>query len=372
MSALALSLALLQTSSGGPVDSTAADAVRTREQRLAADRAGLERTWEAMAAFGHQEPFLEAVNSALDVLEPEQRWIKARDERGWLLVKIVNAYAVWNTPLEGRELPCYADHEAPRHALDVIVDFAEQLRSRDVDFLLVNIPSRLQVYPELLMELPESEGFAGMAPGTTRTLLDLVDAGVEVLDLMPAFIRERAYEDRDELFLHYNTHWTPRAIELAAQQIADRLRQYPWFEPGHVVEGEDFRLEEGVFDFRPANQDPPPDCEPQPIRGRRVTGVGNFQPATISKSSPIILLGDSFPPFLDGIQCDLISQTMRFSGHHLDAITNKGGGIKTCRDALRRRRDGLAEDKIVIWVMPSPSLIPHDDWKKVRLFRRNG
>ena len=344
-----------------------------RLARLVADREQLEKQLAAMEAFGYFEPVLEAAHRGM--LDDEvESWVRVRGDRGWLSRPIVRSFYVWNTPAEGRELPVYADHELPLHPYPIIVDFAQQLRRHDIDFLLLHVPSRLQVYPELLADVP-SEGFAGMAPGATRFLLQLADEGVEVLDLTPWFVAERGYEDRDELFLDENQHWTPRGAELTAKILDQRLRQYPWFEQGPMQEGKHFQVVTRTLEYDRAGKSAPPGFRPQKFQAQTLEGITTLEtralpPDASNQQSPIAILGGSYLGFMSGRKCDLSTQIMRFTGHPLDVVADRGGGILTTRQTLRERRDELKRKHIVIWLLSSCNFEPGEEWQRVRVLRR--
>src|SRR5262249_9490927 len=138
------------------------------------------------------------------------------------------------------------------HPGPVIADLARQMREHGVEFLCVTFPSRLQLYPELLIDVKPDEKFAGMVEANTRFLQELNRQGVEVVDLAPAFAAARhvAGDDGDLLYLRSNLHWTPRGAELAAKIVAERVRAQPWFKPGVWQEGKFFDVSPRKFTFK--------------------------------------------------------------------------------------------------------------------------
>jgi hypothetical protein len=97
------------------------------------------------------------------------------------------------------------------------------LRARGIDLIFVPAPKLTEVYMEHFLDPCPPDGI--IAPHVRRTLHELLDEGVEVVDGLPLF---RALRDADPEFL-YNTadpHWGPRAMRIMAKEVADRIARY--------------------------------------------------------------------------------------------------------------------------------------------------
>ncbi len=114
--------------------------------------------------------------------------------------------------------------EDARDPLPVIIETAEMLRAQGATLLLMPVPPRAVVYADKLW--PE-------APGTKRLDHDLQafyhlleEAGVPVLDLTDTLRAARATDARDgPVYCRQDSHWSPRGIALAADALAERLRE---------------------------------------------------------------------------------------------------------------------------------------------------
>ena len=326
--------------------------------------------WRRVQEWGGAETVVTACESRLAGDRSDPNWfVAAEPGRGWLRISEFEQIVQLNRSAPGSESIRALDTNIDPHPLSAITDLHEQLREHGIELLFIAIPVRVQVYPELLIPDLDVSGFPGAAPGATQLLLELERRGVSVLDLTTPFVEQREFADRDELFLYANTHWTPRGAQLAAAAVAKRIRDQEWFEPGTFAEGADYRIESSVLEFATPNWEPPPGARAQRLQMEAVLRPQGPLPAVVeSRESPIVVLGDSFVQFYGPHGCSFDAHLACELGQRLDVVANRGGGVKTCRDSLRRRRDDLAGKKSVIWMLPMPSLLPDRQWKKIPLF----
>ncbi len=106
---------------------------------------------------------------------------------------------------------------------DVLVTLDQQLKARGIDFIYLPIPAIEEVYPENHLAMPPADGI--VQPRGRQFLLRLLQADVEVSDLLPVFRAARAGYG---LGLKEDDHWNDRQIELAARHVAARLASYPF------------------------------------------------------------------------------------------------------------------------------------------------
>ena len=346
----------------------------SRAERLKADRVRYETLVEAIEEFGHEEEFAAKSKELLDAAT--DRFVRVSD--GSVTDASLANWLVWNVPKEpGGRIPALDVESAPAgHPYDAIVDMNRQLRARGVDFLLVTLPSRPQIYPELFMELSPPatwDGFAGFCGGTARFALALNAAGVEVLYLAPEFVAQRFGADgdaKDQLFLRDNQHWTPRAAEIAAKAVAERLAKYPWFKRGAAKETVDFVVKEREMSVGIIWSRAPEWAKPEKLKASQVVqlrGVTSLRP-----SSPITLLSGSFADFHQSNGCDFTTQLYRFSGWPIDKINPRGGVEEKCREELAESRgDAIRFGKkdLVIWLLAEQAFRPGPAWGLVPICR---
>jgi len=337
-----------------------------RAARIAERQKELERSLAAVRAFGHGDELMTEVRK-LVAAAGESKWIPVSD--GSLPLVTAQRYVEWCAPLSHRSEPVAVDWEQPGHPGPVIVDLARQLREHGVEFLCVTFPSRLQLYPELVIDVKPDEKFAGMVEANTRFLQELARQGVEVVDLAPFFASARHVpgDDGDLLYLRSNLHWTPRGAELAAKVVAERVRALPWFKPGPWQEGKSFDVKQRKFAFKSDFEGQAPGAPNESV-GADVVKPRTGAPNRMQKlESPIVLLGDSFATFHDdwcaGFGCHL----ERFTTWPIDLIAPDGGAEIACRNALARRPDPLKGKQVVIWLLQEPNLRLMQQFKPVEI-----
>lgn len=280
--------------------------------------------------------------------------IRLNDEDSILRAELL-FHLNWNRPGFGRDEPAATDFEAPDHPIHVIEHYARELEARGIDFLVVPVPSRVATYPERLRLDLDTSRLVGDR-GLATFLLGLTERGVETIDLFRSFEQARYVDDPEddrELFFHHDHHWTQRGMELAADDIADRVREMEWFEPGPFVEGEHFVRRTEVAGWKLFSKYAP---ESTPVAFRRVVTPDGERAHPKTKDSPILLLGDSFAAQYKGEACDLASQLFARLGTPIDSITVSAGGSTKVWETLARRDDPFAGKKLVIWVFHSRAL----------------
>jgi alginate O-acetyltransferase complex protein AlgJ len=229
-----------------------------------------------------------------------------------------------------------------------VVGFRDALAARGVELLVVPVPVKPAIHPERLGA--EDAVPPLRAPGETETLARLAERGVEIVDLAPGFARAAASES---LYLATDTHWTPGGMELAAREIALRLRS--------------------VVDLPPGTSDTCPASE------RSIEGAGDLvallglDARTFARervavlpcsppagAAPVVLLGDSFaavyssPELGWGAGAGLRERLAALLGLPVDALLRNAGGASATRELLARRlaADPRALDDVraVVWL----------------------
>jgi hypothetical protein len=96
------------------------------------------------------------------------------------------------------------------------------LRRRGIDLIFVPVPKMTEVYIEHFVDAP-ADGV--VSPRIRRTLLEMLQAGVEVVDAFPRF-RELREPCPDYLYNTADSHWAPRGMRVVAKEVADRIGRY--------------------------------------------------------------------------------------------------------------------------------------------------
>ena len=265
------------------------------------------------------------------------------------------------------------DQPEGKNPWPAIIDFRDQLDARDVDLLLVVIPTKAEVYPEKLSRhAPEADG-PWVAPYCRKLLSELDEAGVEVVDLLPAFMAARDQAD-EPLYMPQDTHWTNRGVRLAAELIARRVREYPWLaeagaQPDRwgVRPATCTRLGDivGMLPEAQRAEYRPMQREAQQV----VDAAGELYED--DQASPIVMLGDSFTGvfhFEDCQHAGVSAHLAKELGLPIDLIMAQGSGPRIRGQLARRGPDGLEGKQLVIWTMVSRDLYDYwADWDLIEL-----
>jgi len=108
-----------------------------------------------------------------------------------------------------------------------IVRFRDQLQGRGIELLVLPVPGKPSVYPEMLGRTAWGKEKDFRSP-TLLLIEKLRGKGVEVVDLFTLFHEIRKEIPGDHLYLARDTHWTPDGAKLAAEAVAQRLRSLGW------------------------------------------------------------------------------------------------------------------------------------------------
>jgi hypothetical protein len=272
-----------------------------------------------------------------------------------------------------------------------ILDFKNQLAARGIDLLLVAMPGKPSIYPDLCNSRV-SPTLSGKLSHTRVVLDRLQQAGVETVDLFSALAheRERDASCRDSLYLSTDTHFKGRGVLTAARTIAQRVRQYPWYKQGctefvadtvTVPRFGDIAEMIGVPATVAVKHKPP--FAPESTKCYQVSRVERNEQGAVTRKMPykddyrnskILVLGDSYsrifqtdPPKSAG----WISHLARELSQPVASLVNDGGASTLVRQTLARKANLLKNKKLVIWeVVERDFRFGEEGWKKVAIARK--
>jgi hypothetical protein len=254
--------------------------------------------------------------------------------------------------------------------------FQEELRSRGTELIVLPVPDHAMVYGHhILTNAPPELEFL---PGYTEILLALLEADIEVVDVLDAF-RQQAARDlqRPEpvpVMRYDDHHWASGGMGLAAELLAERLRRYPWaasLPPGT-----------GHFSLRPAApwDGRIPALEvvydgPLPEAENTIRKAAGEELAWSEWPHPILLMGDSMIYHMAGTgkRWRITVGTGQEFPHHLSAkmgslIPFRGradGGRRVPLDYLQRHPKAETEPpKVLVWVA-SAFHLTESDWPSI-------
>jgi alginate O-acetyltransferase complex protein AlgJ len=264
---------------------------------------------------------------------------------------------------------------AGKNPFSAIVGFQRYLARLGVDFLLVPVPTKAEVYPDKLLAPKLLEGkLPRLNPFGRKLLLELAEAGVEVIDLLPSYLAARVEDARSEELLYQpqDTHWTDRGLRLAAERIAQRVKQYPWYT---TLAEESVTLGERRVRFKQLGDLHSRLAPREQRRYRAATLIGRQvtrADGTLYEddaSSPIVLLGDSFTGVYQLMGCThagVSAHIARLIRYPLDLVMSYGGGPNVRRQLLSRGEPALRRKRLLIWLFAARDLYNYwEDWAAV-------
>jgi len=263
-----------------------------------------------------------------------------------------------------------------KNPFPVIVEFRDFLKEHGVDFLVVPVPTKVEVYPDKLLSGKfDVQKLPVMNPYGRKLFLELTKAGVEVVDLLPVFLEARAERKPDEepVYQPQDTHWTDRGLRLAAGIIADRIKQYPWYRDLEKS-AMDFTVEKVAFKLRGdlvsrlASREQPR-YEPDTRIGHKVK-LPDGALYNDDINSPIVLLGDSFTGVFQRTPCRNAGVSAHIAHeirYPLDLVMSYGGGPGVRKVLLRRGVDDLKKRRLVIWMFTARDMYNYwEDWEPLK------
>jgi alginate O-acetyltransferase complex protein AlgJ len=329
-------------------------------RELAERGQGSWKHWAASLA-----PFHAAVRRRLAASPPQVKALAGAD--GFLFFRNSLEYVV------GGDL----EQQPPgKNPLPIIVEFKKELEALGVDFLFVPVPAKVEVFPDRLD--PKFKGLVGQIvnPFSRKFLLGLAEQGVEVVDLLPSFLGARGAGDppgQEPLYQPQDTHWTDRGLRLAADLLAARIKQYPWYAE-LARHAQRFEMRETNFTrFGDLHSRLPESLQreyrPETLIAHQVLRADGA-PYEDMAESPIVVLGDSFTgvyELTDAEHAGLSAHLARGVSYPVDLVMSYGGGPNVRNKLMRRGTAALAQKKLVIWVMAARDLYRYwENWEPLK------
>jgi len=263
----------------------------------------------------------------------------------------------------------------PDDPVAAILDFRDQLAARGIALVVVPAPDKASVYPEMLSARAGSAS-EPVNPATRGVLARLEAAGVEVVDLFEVFARAKAGAPTGtpaSLYLAQDTHWSPEAVRLAAEAVAQRVLDRGWivrgpagYDPKPIAVGRRGDILEMIRVPQIEHRFPP-----ESILCSQVVRSENGLPYGDDPSSPVLVLGDSFLRIYQRDQpgaAGFVAHLARALGLPLSSVVNDGGASTLVRQELYRRPSLLAGKRVVVWEFVERDLrFGTEGWQQIPL-----
>jgi hypothetical protein len=301
---------------------------------------------ESSVVMAHLRPMMQEARFSL-LHDAGEKALVGRD--GWLFYRESVRYATERP----EAVPTPRDSANP---LPAIRSFHDQLAARGIPLLVVPVPDKESIYPEMLSGRANRAGV--VVCRSTRALLDrLAAAGIDVVDLFEAFRQAKESQSpagSTPFYLARDSHWTPSGMQIAVRAVAQHIRQRGGIPQG-VVEYDVRRIEvERPGDLIAMLRVPRLERAIAPER-LDCTQVVQRETGRLYRDVPdarILILGDSFLRIYQQDEpraAGFIAHLARELKQPMTSIVNDGGASTMVRQDLARRPRLLANKRLVIW-----------------------
>ena len=262
----------------------------------------------------------------------------------------------WTTP----------PHPDPRPA---IRRFRQELEAQGIALILMPVPVKPTVHPEMLAASFVGRSDAPQNPDYRKLIDSLRAEGLTVFDPTEALLAARV--NGASQYLATDTHWRPEAMEMAAEQLAAvvsgtvtlpavddavyRLEPADIAHRGDIFAMLDLRGEDGGY-------------PPESVTIRRVVN-SDGSPWRSSRDADVLVLGDSFANIFSlesmgwGTSAGLVEHLSAQLGRPVDRLVQNDAGAYATREMLSREGPSrLAGKKVVIWQFASREFA-FGDWR---------
>lgn len=267
---------------------------------------------------------------------------------GWLFYKPAVQYLI-------EPWPPQAD-ESQGDIFSAVTSFHNQLTNRGIKLMLVPVPNKASVYPDMLTSRagrPDTD----VSCKTLEIISRLRQAGIEVVDLFTVFRQARTvlpHERIPSYYLSQDTHWSPDGVRLAAKTVGQRILELGWVKEGHV----EYTLEPTTIqrhgDILTMIQVPQVQkhFEPEQIRCTKVVNSATSRSYIGDPNSAILFLGDSFLRIYSQNEpgaAGFVEHLSQELGFPVASVVSDGGASTLVRQQLSRNPKLLANKKVVVW-----------------------
>ncbi len=268
---------------------------------------------------------------------------------GWLFYRPAYRYLTQHDPVS-------VSPSAPTDPLHAIVSCHRQLKSRGIHLLVLPVPNKASIHPEMLTRRAD-DGQVAVCRRTQRLLDRLDAAGIEVVNLFEAFGQaKQAGREKtgQKLYMAQDTHWSPAGAQLAAQAVASHVVQRGWAAPGDMAYRRRPVSIERIGDLVEMLQVPQIERSlgPECYACQQVVDSDTGAPIGNDPEAEILVLGDSFLRVFEQDEpgsAGFVAQLAFELQQSLTSIINDGGGSTLLRQELARRPELLKNKKLVIW-----------------------
>ncbi len=229
--------------------------------------------------------------------------------------------------------------------VDVIIDFDRMLKDLNIDLIVVPVPSKIEAYPGVFDSSPG--GSIPICPARVAKMLDLLNADVEVIDVLPTLHSLITEEDDIPVYEKVGHHISGIGVKHCGDLVAERLSR-------HELKGSDTsrfsdkkrrsteRIDRGVRMF----------AWPVRMDGKKYKHVDD---------SEVVIIGDSNAFAYES--SSWASHIARATGIPITDLSFSNGGATAHTRLVAQGLDSLKKRKVVVWIVASAHF-DLEPWKK--------
>jgi alginate O-acetyltransferase complex protein AlgJ len=257
--------------------------------------------------------------------------------------------------------------------LPAILDFKEQLKKAGIDLLLVPVPAKAAIYPEMIDPGTTNSATARLDASDAEFIGVLKQNGVNVIDLAPEFLQFRKDHPEMPLYSKQDTHWSGYGIGLASDLVAAQVQKESWYagipKTKFTSHTGPVNIKGDLVQYMKGAQPSAEDVVLTSVQDDKGGPVQSF------RQSPLVLLGDSHN-LVYSIGGEMLASSSGFPenlaakiGFAADVVGVMGSGATPARINLARRADNMAGKKMVVWCFTVREFTEGTGWGKVPVIK---
>ena len=313
----------------------------------------------------------------------------------WLFYRQDVEFLVQPSPLDVRS----AKLDNPIKAIE---KFRDQLKAKGVELLVVITPGKPSIYPERLTghasSAADHANSIGLQSHGKKILDSLAKLGFNTVDLYTPLLAAKSRDSVEgPLYLNDDTHWTPRGAELAAAEIAKKVREMA--DAGIVDIGEEsmnYAASDSIadrmgdvgemsglnkFNAFKVQKVVGHVVSQQEVSERKEPPADSLSDSTVVydttktpfkddfRKAKILILGDSFSRIYQTdspVNAGWIAHFAKNMKRQVASIVSDGGASTLVREKLARKAGVLKGKKLLIWEFVERDLrFGAEGWKDV-------
>jgi len=256
--------------------------------------------------------------------------------------------------------------------LPAILEFRDQLGERGIELLIVPVPVKASIHPGLF-----SRRFAAAAktvhnPSHDEFLTRLEVEGVRIFDPTSLLV-DAAASTGEPQYLMTDTHWTPQAVDLVAQELAATVRKTIDLSKKNRARYSSKDAPVGNVGDLAEMLEIPELFTTQTVH-TAVVERSNGKPWQTARSAEVMLLGDSFANIYSeeklgwGADAGLAQRLSYHLRRPVDTLIRNDDGAFATRlllsQEIEQSGDRLANTRVLIWEFTARELSV-GDWRSI-------